>query len=72
VPSATFVSQHADVRQALEAALPRLREMMAENGISLGSATVSADTSQQQGGFERQECNGYTDRSPLSRKYGST
>lgn len=52
--SATFVSQHADVRQALEAALPRLKEMMAESGISLGDATVSAGTSQQQGGFERQ------------------
>ena len=52
--SATFVSQNADVRQALEAALPRLREMMADTGISLGNTTVSADTSQQQGGFERQ------------------
>ena len=52
--SATFVSPHADVRQALEAALPRLKEMMAESGISLGNTTVSAETSQQQGGFERQ------------------
>lgn len=53
--TATFVSQHADVRQALEAALPRLREMMAESGINLGGATVSSggDGSQQQG-FERQ------------------
>lgn len=53
--SATFVSQHADVRQALEAALPRLKEMMADSGISLGEATVSADTSQRQGGFEQQD-----------------
>ena len=53
--SATFVSPHADVRQALEAALPRLREMMADSGISLGNTTVSADTSQQQSGFERQD-----------------
>jgi len=53
--SATFVSPHADVRQALEAALPRLREMLADSGISLGNTTVSADTSQQQGGFERQD-----------------
>lgn len=56
--SATFISQHADVRQALEAALPRLKEMMAENGINLGDATVSAGTSQQQGGFERQHHSG--------------
>ncbi len=41
--SATFVSQHADVRQALEAALPRLKEMMAESGITLNSATVSQE-----------------------------
>ncbi len=53
--SATFVSQHVDVRQALEAALPRLKEMMAESGISLGDTTVSADTPQQRGGFERQD-----------------
>lgn len=53
--SATFVSQHADVRQALEAALPRLREMMADSGISLAETTVSADTSQRQGGFEQQD-----------------
>jgi flagellar hook-length control protein FliK len=53
--SATFVSQHADVRQALEAALPRLREMMAESGITLSSATVSQDGARQQGGFEQHE-----------------
>jgi flagellar hook-length control protein FliK len=36
------------VRQALEAAFPRLREMMNEAGIQLGQATVSADTPRQQ------------------------
>jgi flagellar hook-length control protein FliK len=56
---ATFVSQHADVRQALEAALPRLKEMMAESGINLGGATVSSggDGSYQQGS-ERQNRSG--------------
>ena len=52
--SATFVSQHADVRQALEAALPRLKEMMAESGISLSSATVSQEGARQQSGFDQQ------------------
>ncbi|WON73611.1 flagellar hook-length control protein FliK [Nitrosospira sp. Is2] len=52
--NATFVSQHADVRQALEAALPRLREMMAESGITLNSATVSHEGARQHSGFERQ------------------
>jgi len=45
--SAMFISQNADVRQALEAALPRLKEMMADSGISLGSTTVSADSAHQ-------------------------
>lgn len=35
-----FVSAHAAVRDAIEAALPRLREMMAEAGLTLGEATV--------------------------------
>lgn len=51
--SATFVSQQADVRNALEAALPRLKEMMSESGINLSSTTVSSDSSQHQGRFER-------------------
>ncbi|PTR09041.1 flagellar hook-length control protein FliK [Nitrosospira sp. Nsp5] len=53
--SATFISQNIDVRQALEAALPRLREMMADSGINLGETTVSADTSQRQGTFGQQD-----------------
>lgn len=39
----TFVAQHALTRDAIEQALPRLREMLTENGLSLGSATVSED-----------------------------
>jgi flagellar hook-length control protein FliK len=40
--SVAFSSSHEDVRHALESAMPRLREMMGESGIALGSATVSA------------------------------
>lgn len=36
----TFQAQHAVTRDALEQALPRLREMLAENGLSLGQADV--------------------------------
>ncbi|MES2742109.1 MAG: flagellar hook-length control protein FliK [Pseudomonadota bacterium] len=46
--TATFTAAQPEVRQALEAAMPRLREMMSEAGIELGNATVSAGTSQQQ------------------------
>lgn len=37
----TFHAQHAVTREALEQALPRLREMLAESGLSLGQADVS-------------------------------
>jgi flagellar hook-length control protein FliK len=36
-----FTSPHAAVRDAIEQAMPRLRDMMADNGIMLGNATVS-------------------------------
>jgi flagellar hook-length control protein FliK len=45
--TASFFAAQPEVRQALEAAFPRLREMMNEAGIQLGQATVSADTPQQ-------------------------
>jgi len=45
--TASFTSAQPEVRQALEAALPKLREMMSEAGISLGNATVSAGTQDQ-------------------------
>lgn len=37
----TFATQHAPVREAIEAATPRLREMLADSGISLGSVSVN-------------------------------
>jgi len=43
-----FVSSHLAVREAIEASLPRLREMMAENGITLGDVSVGAESFQQQ------------------------
>lgn len=45
--SATFASPHAEVRQALESAMPRLREMMAEAGIALGQTNVGSQFAQQ-------------------------
>lgn len=37
---AHFLSAHAQVRQVLEQAIPQLREMLAEQGISLGETSV--------------------------------
>jgi flagellar hook-length control protein FliK len=39
--TATFTSPHAAVREAIEQALPKLREMLADSGIMLGNAMVS-------------------------------
>lgn len=47
--NATFISAQPEVRQALEAALPKLREMMGDAGIQLGQSTVSAGTPDQHG-----------------------
>jgi flagellar hook-length control protein FliK len=50
--TALFTSPHGVVREAIEQALPKLREMLAENGITLGNATVSDQSSRQQGLFD--------------------
>jgi len=52
--TASFFSAQPEVRQALEAAFPRLKEMMNEAGIQLGQATVSADTPRQDESANRQ------------------
>ncbi|MCQ9378643.1 flagellar hook-length control protein FliK [Methyloversatilis sp. XJ19-49] len=41
--TAQFVSASPQVREALEQAMPRLREMLAEGGISLGDTNVSGE-----------------------------
>lgn len=40
----SFTVQHADTRLALENALPRLRDMLADGGILLGQAHVNQDS----------------------------
>ncbi len=55
----TFSAHHAVTREALEAAIPRLREMLGEAGLSLANADVSQQRSghgqQQDGGNGHQE-----------------
>ncbi|MFA7238743.1 MAG: flagellar hook-length control protein FliK [Sulfuricellaceae bacterium] len=46
--SAVFVSPHPAVRDAIEAAMPRLRDMLADSGIMLGNTMVGAESFQQQ------------------------
>ena len=51
--SAIFVSHHSAVREAIETALPRLREMLADNGIMLGNVTVGSESFSQQQAFDQ-------------------
>jgi len=44
----TFSAAQPEVRQALEDAMPKLREMMSESGIALGNASVNDGSAQQQ------------------------
>jgi flagellar hook-length control protein FliK len=48
--TATFVSANAEVRDAIETAMPRLREMFASAGIELGQTNVGSQSFQQQAG----------------------
>ncbi len=41
-----FTSPHAAVREAIEQAMPKLREMLADSGIMLGNAMVSDQSAQ--------------------------
>jgi flagellar hook-length control protein FliK len=63
---ALFVSQHAHVREAVEAALPKLREAMEQNGISLGSTSVNDGFARQQS----QQQSGGQDSGPGGRSSG--
>ena len=44
---AMFVSAHSSVRAAIEAALPQLRALLADSGISLGNTSVGAESQSQ-------------------------
>lgn len=52
--SALFVSPHAEVREAIQDAMPQLREMLAGAGINLGQANVGTQLPQQNAGTQPQ------------------
>lgn len=51
----TFSAAQPEVRQALEDAMPKLREMMNESGIALGNASVNDGSAQQQAQAEARQ-----------------
>lgn len=55
--TANFASGNPAVREALEAALPRLREILAEAGIQLGQTQVSAENARQSAQQEKNSDN---------------
>ncbi len=61
--TASFASANASVREAIETALPRLREMLSGVGIELGQANVSAESSRQASGQENGSSNANRARS---------
>lgn len=70
--SASFVSHHADVRNAIEAALPRLRDMLADSGITLGNVTVGAESfAQQQQQAQQQASSGQHGQAQNGPSFGS-
>lgn len=53
-----FASPHAEVRQAIESALPQLKEMLSSAGINLGQSNVGANLSQQRPDNPSTDANG--------------
>ncbi|NUU00183.1 flagellar hook-length control protein FliK [Herbaspirillum robiniae] len=59
---ATFITAQPEVKQALEAAMPKLREMMEQAGIQLGQATVNTGMPNQQQNANGQQARGSSSR----------
>ncbi len=51
----TFMSEHSQVRSALEAALPHLRHALAESGISLGQSHIGREPPSPSSGFTQSD-----------------
>lgn len=56
--SINFASPHAEVRKAIEDAMPNLRDMLASSGISLGQSSVGSQLQQEQRELPAQFANG--------------
>jgi flagellar hook-length control protein FliK len=52
--NATFIAAQPEVRLAIEAAMPKLREMMSDAGIQLGQANVSSGSTPQQNNHQQE------------------
>ena len=50
-----FLSPHPIVREVLEAALPRLRDALAQDGLSLGNVSISEQAPERRGEADREQ-----------------
>ncbi len=65
---ASFVSEHLDVREAIEAASPKLKEMMENAGISLSGFSVSAQAQSSGNAFtQSQQQRGMSNANPSAK-----
>ncbi len=69
--NASFTAAQPEVRQALEAALPKLREMMSDAGITLGNATVGTNLPNQQQSAQGEQASGQSRQNNFSRFGGN-
>jgi len=68
--AAHFTSAEPDVRQAMEHALPRLRDLLGEHGLNLAQADIGQQSSRQHAAkppqTEMSSSTGYADDAPAS------
>lgn len=62
---ALFVSPHAAVREAMQAALPQLRDALANTGVALGQTAVGADSAAGQQAFGQGNASGQSARGAI-------
>ncbi len=62
----SFMTPHAAVREAIEVATPRLREMLGDSGINLGGVSVNVGTFTQQNSFSRETPQGSNNWNPAA------
>jgi flagellar hook-length control protein FliK len=60
--SINFAATQADTRAAIEQSLPRLRDLLADQGLQLGGTQIGADTSRQDNPGNRARQSGSTSR----------
>jgi len=54
----SFVTQHVPVKEAIDSAMPRLRDMLEEQGLSLADVDVSTQSEQQQANDDTEQASG--------------